>query len=62
VIDADPALALLVAAEEGDEEKTLLAVGSRGHHGFIKRARLGSVSTNVLRVAAGPVIIYPHAG
>src|SRR5215203_4638003 len=62
VIDADPALALLVAAEEGDGEKTLLAVGSRGHHGFIERARLGSVSTNVLRVAAGPVLIYPHAG
>ena len=45
-------LALLVTAEEGEEAKTLIAVGSRGL-GAIGRARLGSVSTNVLRAARG---------
>ena len=57
VIDADATLALLLVAEEGDERKTLLAVGSRGL-GLMGRARLGSVSTNVLRAATGPVLIY----
>ena len=56
----DPATVLLEAAEEEDEpEKTLLAVGSRGL-GPIQRARLGSVSTKVLRAARGPVLVYPH--
>jgi hypothetical protein len=57
VVNADTTLALLLMAEEGDERKTLLAVGSRGL-GLIGRARLGSVSTNVLRAARGPVLIY----
>ncbi|HEX5912241.1 MAG TPA: universal stress protein, partial [Rubrobacter sp.] len=56
----DAALCLLVVAEEGNEEKTLLAVGSRGL-GPIRRLRLGSVSTDVLRAASGPVLIFPHA-
>jgi nucleotide-binding universal stress UspA family protein len=61
VVDADATLALLLIAEEGDERKTLLAVGSRGL-GLMGRARPGSVSTNVLRAARGPVLIYskPH--
>jgi nucleotide-binding universal stress UspA family protein len=57
VVDADPTLALLELAEEGDEGGTLLALGSRGL-GAIGRARLGSVSTNVLRTATGSVLIY----
>ena len=55
----DPAARLLEAAEERDEgERTLLAVGSRGL-GPIQRARLGSISTKVLRAAKGPVLVSP---
>ncbi len=55
----DPASALLEAAEEdGHAERTLIAVGSRGL-GVMRRIRLGSVSTNVLRAAKGPVLISP---
>jgi nucleotide-binding universal stress UspA family protein len=57
VVDADATLALLEVAEEGDEGSTLIALGSRGL-GMIGRARLGSVSTNVLRAARGPVLIH----
>jgi nucleotide-binding universal stress UspA family protein len=54
----DPAACLLEAAEEGDApEKTLIAVGSRGL-GTMRRLRLGSVSTKVLRAAKGPVLIH----
>ncbi|HET6885758.1 MAG TPA: universal stress protein [Rubrobacteraceae bacterium] len=60
VREGDAALSLLVVAEEGSEERTLLAVGSRGL-GPIRRLRLGSVSTDVLRAASGPVLIFPHA-
>jgi nucleotide-binding universal stress UspA family protein len=56
----DPAARLLAAAEELHEgEQTLLAVGSRGL-GPWGRARLGSVSTKVLRAAKGPVLVYPN--
>lgn len=55
----DPAARLLAAAEEQREgEQTLLAVGSRGL-GPLGRARLGSVSTKVLRAAKGPVLVCP---
>jgi nucleotide-binding universal stress UspA family protein len=37
----------------------LLVVGSRGH-GRLGRLILGSVSTKVLRLAEGPVLVYPH--
>ena len=58
----DPAARILEAAEEGDApEKTLVAVGSRGL-GTMRRMRLGSVSTKVLRAAKGPVLIHPHPG
>ena len=57
-MDGDATLALLVAAEDGDEARTLISMGSRGL-GVIGRARLGSVSTNILRVARGPVLICP---
>jgi nucleotide-binding universal stress UspA family protein len=58
LIEADPTLALLLVAEEKEEEKTIIAVGSRGL-GAAKRLMLGSVSTKVLRAARGPVLICP---
>jgi nucleotide-binding universal stress UspA family protein len=57
VVDADATLALLQVAEDGDEDSTLIALGSRGL-GTLGRVRLGSVSTNVLRAARGPVLIH----
>ena len=54
----EPATALLEAAGQ-DEERTLLAVGSRGLDAT-RRLRLGSVSTKVLHAAHVPVLIYPH--
>ena len=56
----DAAVALLDKAREGDETRTLTAVGSRGL-GLARRLRLGSVTTKVLRAAGGPVLIYPKA-
>lgn len=55
--DTEPTLAMLLAAED-DEEGALLALGSRGL-GAARRALLGSVSTKVLRVARGPVLVCP---
>ena len=55
----DAAVAILEEARESDEAKALIAVGSRGL-GPIRRLRLGSVSTKVLRAAKGPVLVYPH--
>lgn len=56
----DPATRILEAAEEeGAPEKTLIAVGSRGL-GTMRRMRLGSVSTKILRAAKGPVLIHPR--
>jgi nucleotide-binding universal stress UspA family protein len=55
----DAATALLEKAREGDETRTLIAVGSRG---LTRRLRLGSVSTKVLRAAVGPVLVYPRDG
>jgi nucleotide-binding universal stress UspA family protein len=58
----DPAACLLEAAEEdGPPEKTLIATGSRGL-GPVRRVRLGSVATKVLRAARGPVLIHPSPG
>lgn len=59
LVDTEPALAMLVVAEEGEEEETLLCVGSRGL-GAARRAVLGSVSTKVLRAARGPVLVCPR--
>jgi Universal stress protein family len=56
VMETDATLTLLLAAEECDGRKTLLAVGSRGL-GLVGLGRLGSVSTNVLRAAEEPVLI-----
>lgn len=52
----DPALTLAEISEE--EKRTLLVVGSRGYDA-VKRAILGSVSSNVMRVFEGPVLIAP---
>jgi nucleotide-binding universal stress UspA family protein len=57
IVEGDATLALLLVTEEGDESRAMIAVGSRGL-GMIGRARLGSVSTNVLRAASSPVLIY----
>lgn len=59
LVETEPTLAMLLAAEEGQEESTLLAVGSRGL-GMAERTVLGSVSTKVLRVARGPVLVCPR--
>jgi hypothetical protein len=40
-------------------EPTLISVGSRGL-GRVRRARVGSVSTKVVRAADGPVLFYPQ--
>jgi nucleotide-binding universal stress UspA family protein len=58
LIETEPTLAMLMAAEEGREESTLIVVGSRGL-GAPKRTILGSVSTKVLRVARGSVLVCP---
>jgi nucleotide-binding universal stress UspA family protein len=56
----EPAACVLEAAEEGEvPEKTLIAVGSRGLTPM-RRLRLGSVSTKVLRAAKGPVLVHVH--
>ncbi|MDP9440109.1 MAG: universal stress protein [Actinomycetota bacterium] len=39
---------------------SLISVGRRGL-GAVQRARVGSVSTKVVRAAQGPVLVYPHA-
>ena len=39
---------------------SLISVGRRGL-GAVQRARVGSVSTKVIRAAQGPVLVYPHA-
>ena len=46
----------MLVAEEKEEEKTLIAVDSRCL-GAAKRIMLGSVSTKILRVAKGPVLV-----
>ena len=48
---------ILEVAEEGGEP-TLIAVGRRGL-GRINRLMLGSVSSDLLRSATGPVLIVP---
>jgi len=53
---AAPAQALLDAAEG----ESLIACGSRGL-GALQRLRSGSVSTQVLRAAQGPLLVTPHA-
>ncbi len=53
----DATLAVLGVA--ADDPSTLVAVGSRGLGGT-KRMLLGSVSTKLLRMTKGPVLVYPR--
>jgi nucleotide-binding universal stress UspA family protein len=46
--------------EEAAGGPSLISVGRRGL-GAVQRARVGSVSTKVIRAAQGPVLVYPHA-
>ena len=46
--------------EEAEGAPSLISVGRRGL-GAVQRARVGSVSTKVVRAAQGPVLVYPHA-
>jgi nucleotide-binding universal stress UspA family protein len=54
----DATVTILEAAREGNGP-TLVAVGSRGL-GAVGRARLGSVSSKVVRAAPGATLVYPH--
>jgi nucleotide-binding universal stress UspA family protein len=54
VVEDDPAVALLRAAEDAD----LLVVGRRGRGGFAGM-RLGSVSRHVATHASCPVVVHP---
>jgi nucleotide-binding universal stress UspA family protein len=58
LIRSRAASAVSLVAEEGEGERTLFAVGSRGLRAP-ERALLGSVSTAVLRSADGPVLVVP---
>ena len=60
LINSKAAPAVNLVAEEGEGERTLLAVGSRGL-GAPGRALMGSVSTAVLRSADGPVLVVPSS-
>jgi len=58
LVKAKAASAMNLVAEEKEGGQTLLAVGTRGLSAP-KRALLGSVSTETLRAADGPVLIAP---
>jgi nucleotide-binding universal stress UspA family protein len=60
VVAGHPAEVLVDAAQEG-EGPTLVAIGSRGLS-TLERARLGSVSTKVIRAGLDAVLVYPHVG
>ena len=61
VAAGDAAVALLREAGDRGETGTLVAVERRGL-GPAGRLRLGSVSTRVIRAAAGPVLVCPDPG
>ncbi|BBL80602.1 universal stress protein [Rubrobacter xylanophilus] len=58
VMEGEAASVILATAEEGDGGPALIAVGRRGL-GELDRLRLGSVSTKILRLSRGPVLICP---
>jgi nucleotide-binding universal stress UspA family protein len=60
VVAGHPAEVLVDATQDG-EGPTLVAVGSRGLS-TLERARLGSVSTKVIRAGLEAVLVYPHVG
>jgi nucleotide-binding universal stress UspA family protein len=55
----DPADELLEAAGDGEEERVLVVVGSRGLDAM-QRIRLGSVSTKIFHAARGPILVHPR--
>jgi nucleotide-binding universal stress UspA family protein len=57
-VSAGDAAELIREAAGEDGESALVAVGSRGLDA-LRRLALGSVSTDVLRTARGPVLIFP---
>jgi nucleotide-binding universal stress UspA family protein len=57
---ADGVAATLTEEVRNAGVPSLLSVGSRGLRA-VQRARVGSVSTKVVRAARGPVLIYPNA-
>ncbi len=60
VVAGDPPEVLIGAAQDG-EGPTLVVVGSRGL-GLVRRSRLGSVSTKVVRAGLEAVLVYPPVG
>ncbi len=56
----DGVAATLLEEAKGAGVPSLISVGSRGL-GAMQRARVGSVSTEVVRAANGPVLVYPNA-
>lgn len=58
LVETKAAPAVSLFAGKRNEESTLFAVGSRGL-GALDRAVSGSVSTDVLRAADGPVLVVP---
>ena len=59
-VRAEDAATTIREATEEREGPTLVAVGSRGLDA-LRRLALGSVSTDVLRTAGGPVLVFPSS-
>lgn len=59
LIEGEAAAAILGVAGGDEERGVLVVVGSRGL-GAVGSSQLGSVSTKVLRAAAGSVLVYPR--
>lgn len=59
-VSAGDAATIIRDAAAEDEGPVLVAVGSRGLDA-LRRFVVGSVSTDVLRTASGPVLVYPAA-
>lgn len=59
-VSAGSAATIIRNAARESGESTLVAVGSRGLDA-LRRLAVGSVSTDVLRTASGPVLVFPSA-
>lgn len=58
LLDGDPTFGILELAERGGQP-TLIVVGSRALSDA-EQVQLGSTSSNLLKAACGPILIYPH--
>jgi nucleotide-binding universal stress UspA family protein len=56
----DDVVLTLLEEARGTNDRSLISVGSRGL-GAIRRTRVGSVSTKLVKAAEGPVLVYPNA-